>query len=310
MSLSVFYRGTKVKFGLRLTRRRLLSLAGLTALGVVALSKPWQPAVLDVEQARQNISAEQIALAAQEKAVRQLRDETAKKLTAMTIYMGEMQAQMRRLDALGQRLAAVAELDNGEFNFNQPAVNAMGGPEASIVGAPDTDVAALMSAIDNMLAQLSDKQKQLAILESVMMSHNISAESYVAGRPVKSGWMSSQYGVRKDPFNGNPAMHKGLDFASLEENAGVYATGAGVVTWAGERWGYGKLVEVDHGGGLKTRYAHCQELLVKEGDVVTRGQQIAVLGSTGRSTGPHVHYEVLRNNKQIDPYKYVYREAN
>jgi murein DD-endopeptidase MepM/ murein hydrolase activator NlpD len=310
MSLSVFYRGTKVKFGIRLTRRRLLSLAGLTALGVIALSKPWQPAVLDIAQVRQNIGSEQIALAAQEKAVRQLRDETEKKLTAMTIYMGEMQAQMRRLDALGQRLAAVAEVDNGEFNFTQPHVNAMGGPEASIVGAPDADVAALMTSIDNMLAQLSDKQKQLAILESVMMSHNISAESFVAGRPVKSGWMSSQYGVRKDPFSGNPAMHKGLDFASLEENAGVYATGAGVVTWSGERWGYGKLVEIDHGGGLKTRYAHCQELLVKEGDVVTRGQQIAILGSTGRSTGPHVHYEVLRNNKQIDPYKYVYREAN
>ncbi len=310
MSLSVFYRGTKVKFGVRLTRRRLLSLAGLTALGVIAMSKPWQPAVLDVEQARQNIGAEQIALAAQEKAVRQLRDETEKKLTAMTIYMGEMQAQMRRLDALGQRLAAVAEVDNGEFNFSDTSGDAMGGPEASIIDAPATDVAALMSSIDAMLAQLSDKQKQLAILESVMMSHNISAESYVAGRPVKSGWMSSQYGVRKDPFNGNPAMHKGLDFASLEENAGVYATGAGVVTWSGERYGYGKLVEVDHGGGLKTRYAHCQELLVKEGDVVTRGQQIAILGSTGRSTGPHVHYEVLRNNKQIDPYKYVYREAN
>jgi murein DD-endopeptidase MepM/ murein hydrolase activator NlpD len=310
MSLSVFYRGTKVKFGLRFTRRRLVSLVGLTALGVVAASKPWQPAVLDVAQARQHISAEQLALAAQQQVVRELRDDTEKKLTAMTLYMGEMQAQMRRLDALGQRLAAVAELDNGEFDFSQPSANAMGGPEVAITDAPAADVAALMSSIDAMLAQLSDKQKQLAILEAVMMSHTISAESYIAGRPIKSGWMSSQYGVRKDPFNGNPAMHKGLDFASLEENAGVYATGAGVVTWSGERFGYGKLVEVDHGGGLKTRYAHCQELLVKEGDVVTRGQQIAVLGSSGRSTGPHVHYEVLRNNKQIDPYKYVYREAN
>lgn len=311
MSLTVFYRGTKVKFGFELTRRRLLSLAGLAALGVLALSKPWEYSGVDPEAARASISDEQIRLAAQTKAVAQLKDETEKKLAAMTIYLGEMQAQMRRLDALGQRLAAVAELDNGEFEFGEQSASPLvGGPEISITEAPRVDGRDVVDQIDRMLEQLSDKQNQLSLLESVMMSHHISAESFVAGRPIASGWLSSQYGVRKDPFNGTPAMHKGLDFASLEENAGVYATGAGVVTWSGERYGYGKLIEIDHGGGLKTRYAHCKELLVKEGDVVTRGQEIAILGSTGRSTGPHVHYEVLRNNRQIDPYKYVYREAN
>ena len=310
MSLSVFYRGTKVKFSFALSRRRLMSLAGLAAFGVLAVTKPWQAQGLNPEQARAKISAEQVALAAQEQAVLELKRETEKKLTAMTMYLGEMQSQMRRLDALGQRLAAVAEVDNGEFAFQEQGLAAMGGPEASIVDAPKVDGRDVIEQIENMLGELSNRQKQLSLLESVMMSHHISAESYIAGRPIDSGWLSSQYGVRKDPFNGTPAMHKGLDFASLEEGAGVYATGAGVVTWAGDRSGYGKLIEIDHGGGLKTRYGHSKELLVQEGEVVTRGQKIALIGSTGRSTGPHVHYEVLRNNRQINPYKYVYRNAD
>ena len=105
-------------------------------------------------------------------------------------------------------------------------------------------------------------------------------------------------------------MHKGLDFASYDEDVKVIATGAGVVTWAGERWGYGNLVEIDHGGGLKTRYGHNETINVQVGDVVTRGQVIAEMGNTGRSTGPHVHYEVLRNGKQIDPNRFVYRSAD
>src|SRR5690606_5040198 len=167
----------------------------------------------------------------------------------------------------------------------------------------------VMAQIDDMLAQLSNKQNQLSILESVMMNHNIKTDSFIAGRPITSGWMSSQYGIRKDPFNGNPAMHKGLDFASYDEDVQIIATGAGIVTYAGERFGYGLLIEIDHGAGLKTRYGHNKEILVKTGDVVTRGQHIAELGSTGRSTGPHVHYEVLRNGRQIDPYKFVYRSV-
>ena len=311
MSLTVFYRGSKVKFGFELSRRRMLSLAGLAALGAVAMTKPWAPAQLDAQAAQAKITEEKIALAAQQEVVRELKNETEKKLTAMTIYLGEMQSQLRRLDALGQRLASVADLDNGEFAFTETSQgDIMGGPEASILDAPRVDGRDVIEQIESMMGELSDKQNQLALLESVMMSHHISAESYIAGRPIESGWLSSQYGIRKDPFNGRPAMHKGLDFASLTEGAGVFATGAGVVTWAGERSGYGQLIEIDHGGGLKTRYGHSKELLVKEGDVVTRGQKIALIGSTGRSTGPHVHYEVLRNNRQIDPYKFVYRDAN
>lgn len=309
MSLTVFYRGTKVKFGVRLSRRRMLSVAGVVSLLTLALLQPWQSlGGLDADDVRNRISAEQLALAAQSEVVEQIKADTEKKLTAMTLQMGEMRAKLRRLDVLGDRLAEGAGIDMSDFQSDQQMI-AMGGPEASILDAPSIPAADVMTDLERLLVELEDKQNQLTTLESVLMRHHISAESFVSGRPVDGGWLSSHYGVRKDPFDGTPTMHNGIDFANLAEDAGVFATGAGVVTWSGERYGYGKLIEIDHGGGLKTRYGHCAELLVKEGDVVTRGQQIAKLGSTGRSTGPHVHYEVLRNERHIDPSHYVYREA-
>lgn len=310
MSLTVFYKGSKVKFGMRLSRRRLLSIAGLASVTLLALLRPWQGwAGLDADTLRTKISAEQLALAAQSEVVQQIKADTEKKLTAMTLQMGEMRAKLRRLDVMGERLAQSVDLDLEALNADREAAFATGGPEASILDAPGIPAADVMSDLEQLIRELEDKQNQLTTLESVLMRHHISAESYVAGRPVDGGWLSSHYGVRKDPFDGTPTMHNGIDFANLAEDAGVFATGAGVVTWSGERYGYGKLIEIDHGGGLKTRYGHCAELLVKEGDVVTRGQQIAKLGSTGRSTGPHVHYEVLRNERHIDPSHYVYREA-
>jgi murein DD-endopeptidase MepM/ murein hydrolase activator NlpD len=131
---------------------------------------------------------------------------------------------------------------------------------------------------------------------------------YVSGRPIKSGWLSSYYGTRKDPFTGSPAHHKGIDFAG-KQGDDVIATGSGIISWAGDRYGYGQLIEIDHGNGYKTRYGHNDKILVAVGEVVDKGQQIAQMGSSGRSTGPHVHYEILRSGKQINPLKYVYRKT-
>lgn len=308
MSLSVFYRGSKVRFKLNVTRRRLLSIAGLLSIVVLAAWSPWEYQGIKPALAQQKITEEQRQLALQQAAVADIKDKTEKRLGAMTVYLGELRAQVRRLDALGERLAEKANLTNGEFNFNHQVP--LGGPEAEVAELPKVTDSDVMAEIDSLLNHITDKQKQLSLLESVIMNHNISDASYIAGRPISDGWLSSQYGVRKDPFNGTPAMHKGLDFASYADDVKVIATGAGVVTWAGERWGYGQLVEIDHGGGLKTRYGHNENILVAVGDVVTRGQAIAEMGNTGRSTGPHVHYEVLRNGQQIDPNQFVYREIS
>lgn len=308
MSLSVFYRGSKVRFRIRLSRRRFFSFVGIAGFIGLTVWQPWEYRGIDPTLAQTKITQEQEKLVLQSKALQALKDDTQKRLGAMTVYLGELRAQMRRLDALGERLATVAKLDNGEFNFNEALP--IGGPELVVAELPHSSGSDVVSEIESMLSQIADKQKQLSLLESVMMNHQLTSDAYIAGRPISDGWLSSQYGVRTDPFNGTPAMHKGLDFASYNKEVKVIATGAGVVTWAGDRYGYGTLVEIDHGGGLKTRYGHNDSLLVSVGDVVTRGQQIAEMGSSGRSTGPHVHYEVLRNGRQIDPNQFVYRKAD
>ncbi|WP_111976806.1 M23 family metallopeptidase [Algibacillus agarilyticus] len=245
-------------------------------------------------------------LVEQKRQVVDLKKKTQVELTALTLKLGEVQSQMLRVNALGAGVQAHAQLEGDEFNFEY--MPATGGPsnDISLDTFQHSDSFSLLNDIDALIQELNEQERQLGLLESVMRNHDVDQQSYISGRPISKGWLSSYYGMRKDPFSGLPAMHKGIDFAGEEGNK-VVATGAGIVTWAGERYGYGHLVEVEHGDGLRTRYGHNKEILVSLGDVVVKGQQIGVMGSTGRSTGPHVHYEVLRNGKQIDPLKYVYR---
>jgi murein DD-endopeptidase MepM/ murein hydrolase activator NlpD len=224
----------------------------------------------------------------------------------MMLKLADMQSQIQRLDALGSRLVEQANLNPAEFSFNQ--MPSMGGPDDSTpvyIQAQDK----LLTTMAGMLDTIQNKVQELTALESIMLSHHISQESRLEGQPIASGWLSSYYGIRKDPFSGQPAMHKGLDFAG-KEGEPILATGAGIITWSSSRYGYGKLVEIDHGGGLVTRYGHNKKINVKIGDVVTKGQKIAVMGNTGRSTGAHVHYEVIHKGKRQDPLPYVYRKSS
>jgi murein DD-endopeptidase MepM/ murein hydrolase activator NlpD len=232
-----------------------------------------------------------------------LKNET---LTALTIKLAELQSQVLRLNALGERLATDADIPQKEFNFAQlpPA----GGPAGSNEILSVKSLKQLFKEINIFELEIKHEEKQLHMLESLVFGHHIENNRYLSGRPISKGWLSSYYGVRKDPFNGKATMHKGIDFAGKEDEP-IIATGSGIVTWAGKKYGYGELVEINHGDGLKTRYAHNKTISVSVGDVVEKGQSIALMGSTGRSTGPHVHYEILRNNKQINPLKFVYRES-
>jgi murein DD-endopeptidase MepM/ murein hydrolase activator NlpD len=209
-----------------------------------------------------------------------------------------MQANVIRLNALGQRLVKVAKLDAKEFDFKNPP--AYGGP----VEKDSETVIDLDGVIADLDRQLSSREAQLDVLEEVIMNRQLKNESKPRGRPIVKGWTSSYYGKRTDPFTGKPAMHKGMDFAG-KEGSKVIAVASGVVTWAGERYGYGELIEINHGNGYTTRYGHNKELLVEVGDTIEKGQAISLMGSTGRSTGPHVHFEVLKNDRQVNPSKYV-----
>lgn len=236
--------------------------------------------------------------------VSSLINSTEQRMTGMMLKLADMQSQIQRLDALGSRLVKQAKLNPDEFSFEQTP--GMGGP-MDIVPVDIQVQDALLSKMAVMLEKIQNKVQELMALESIMLSHHIERESRLDGKPISSGWLSSYYGIRKDPFSGLPAMHKGLDFAG-KEGERVLATGAGIITWSGSRYGYGNLVEIDHGDGLITRYGHNKEVNVKIGDVVTKGQTIAEMGNTGRSTGAHVHYEVIRNGKHQDPLPYVYRK--
>jgi murein DD-endopeptidase MepM/ murein hydrolase activator NlpD len=228
------------------------------------------------------------------------------KVIALTAKLAELQSQVLRLNALGNRLADDANLPDKEFNFSQPP--ATGGPSSLATPISDKTLDELLIDINLFENKINYEEKQLQMLESVSFGHHIQNSGYLSGRPITKGWLSSYYGIRNDPFSGKPTLHKGVDFAG-KENSPVIATASGVVTWAGKRFGYGQLVEINHGDGLKTRYGHNKDILVSVGDVVNKGQDIARMGSTGRSTGPHVHYEILRNNKQINPIKFVYRKG-
>jgi murein DD-endopeptidase MepM/ murein hydrolase activator NlpD len=212
-----------------------------------------------------------------------------------------MQGQMLRLNALGERLVDQGDLDKEEFDFD--AVPAVGGPgeEVDVQSVPLADFLSMLDTLDN---EMQDREQKLSVLESLLMSRSLHERVMPSGRPIAEGWLSSRYGKRNDPFTGKQDFHKGLDFAG-KKGSEVIVVGDGVVSWAGKRTGYGNLIEINHGNGYTTRYGHNQRHLVEVGEKVKKGQQIALMGSTGRSTGPHVHFEVLQNGKTVNPSKYI-----
>ncbi len=241
------------------------------------------------------MDAQRLALS---EATRSARDN----MDALALRLGKLQAHVIRLDALGQRLTTMAKLDKGEFNFNRPP--AQGGPLTDPAAAKTIDVPDFMKSLEDLSAQLDDRGQQLEVLEDMLMTRNLQSEVVPTGRPITKGWLSSYFGMRTDPFTGRQAFHSGIDFAG-KMGSRVISVAAGVVTFAGWRSGYGNLVEVNHGKGYVTRYGHNSKILVKVGQTVKKGQVISRMGSTGRSTGPHVHFEVLYNGHAVNPLKYI-----
>lgn len=286
----------------------LLAAMGL-ALAVVALFAAYRLGVdsqtVDPEEALPTavISAWQEALDSQRQEIDDYKQNSQHQVDALTLRVGQLQARLLRLDAIGQRVTDVAGIDSAEFDFeNVPPV---GGPEEA-GGSQSFSVVELTSVLETLERQAESREQQLQILDTLFMDQQFQQEQEIAGRPIRSGWLSSNYGYRSDPFTGKRAWHAGVDFAG-KENSDIVAVAAGVVTFAGDRYGYGKLVEVSHGSGVVTRYAHCKEILVGVGAVVEKSQTIAKMGSTGRSTGPHVHFEVLKNGRTVNPAKFVAR---
>ncbi len=223
-------------------------------------------------------------------------------LKAMTARLVEMQARLVRLDALGEHLAESAKLNTEEFDFKKKPP--MGGPLTEELTLLSGDRPSVQLRLQELSAEIEQKEAQLSALDGLLGGQRIEPRNYLANMPVRSGYVTSRYGYRSDPFTGRTTFHGGIDFAG-PEGTHVFAVAPGIVTFAGAKTGYGNLVEISHGDGMSTRYAHASRVAVKVGDLVAKDQLVAYMGSTGRSTGSHLHYEVLRNNVHVDPATYI-----
>ncbi|WP_193073717.1 M23 family metallopeptidase [Pseudomonas sp. FME51] len=230
-----------------------------------------------------------------------IKEESQVQLEHMTQQLSRLQTRLSRLDALGERLTELADLSDGEFDFNTDA--GMGGPELP-THSELYEGADVQTVLDQLSARIDNRTRQLRVLEELMRNRQLDANALLDFTPVQVGHISSSFGRRTDPITGRSAMHAGLDFAAPRGTA-IHALGAGVVTFSGRRGAYGNMIEISHAGGYKTRYAHAQELQAKKGDLVKKGQQIATVGSTGRSTGPHLHLEVYHNDMAINPARFL-----
>ncbi len=290
---------------LRLTSRRVW--AALTCLALLACAAVFYTGFRAAERfgvanPSSQVRAWRAELAEQEALLDMTRRAARQNLDALALRLGQMNAHVVRLDALGERLTQMAGLEDGEFDFT--STPSLGGPEEPIATANLMQVSRIVTALDSLGLQLRDRQQQLNVLEDFLLNRKLREEVHPEGRPVSAGYISSRFGNRTDPFTGRAAFHKGVDFAG-REGAEVVAVASGVVIWSGDRYGYGEMVEVNHGNGYVTRYAHNAENLVVIGDTVKRGQIIAVMGATGRATGPNLHFEVLRNGSVVDPLTYI-----
>ncbi len=218
-------------------------------------------------------------------------------MDALTHRIGMLQAHITRLNALGSKMVAMAKLKPGEFDFEKvPAMGGLGS-ESNQNGFGSDDIS---KVLDRLELALMEKEQQLHYLDEMMLSKNLQDEVKPKGTPVTEGWISSRYGYRTDPFTGRRQFHRGIDFAG-RKGTPIYAAAGGIVVKAEKHPQYGNLVEIDHRNGYVTRYAHTSEMLVKAGDVVKKGQQIAKMGNTGRSTGTHLHFEVIKNGAPTNP---------
>jgi len=231
-----------------------------------------------------------------------VRSQMQGKVDALAARVGTLNAHLIRLDALGRRVTDLAGLDRGEFDFDQPPP--AGGPEGEEFPAGSAQVPDLTAALETLESQLVDRQQQFAVLESLMSTRSLGERVLPGGWPIIGGWITSHFGHRSDPFTGRGAFHAGVDFTA-PKGTKVIATGPGVVSFSGHKTGYGYVVEITHPTGYMTRYGHNSRNLVSEGQTVQKGEPIAIIGSTGRSTGTHVHFEVVRDGNTLNPMKYL-----
>lgn len=273
-------------------RKPGVAAASLLVLGVGA-GLGLNTALTSAGQARELARAE---------AKEQQLQQTQREINAMSARLGELQAQANRLNALGERLARSGELEAGEFDFSKPV------PQGGVGPTRDVDAPELARGIDLLQAQFATSGEQLSVIESLLFNRELERNLLPSRAPVARSYITSGFGGRADPFGAGSQFHRGIDF-NANHGEPVLSVADGVVSFAGSRGGYGLTIEVDHGNGYVTRLAHNSRLSVRVGDLVRTGQEVAKAGSTGRSTGVHVHLELWKDGSVVNPRPFLDGDA-
>ena len=293
-------RGHSRTFELSRKKGYALSFAlSIFCLFSVTLVQHW---IQESEAVNQDVFLDwQAMLERQDDVVNQLQDRTSSQSASVALQLADLRSRLLRLESLGADLVESSKLEESEFDFSVPV--SVGGIAINELEEPSWGQ--LQQDIDNFSQLINRRETELSILNSLLLEKNLIEESKPNGYPVDGGWTSSAYGQRIDPFKGVKAWHAGIDITSVNKESPVKALASGVVIFSGERQGYGKMVEIDHANGYRTRYAHHRKLLVQEGTIIKKGDPLGIMGDTGRSTGPHVHVEVLLNGKNVNPARFL-----
>jgi murein DD-endopeptidase MepM/ murein hydrolase activator NlpD len=245
---------------------------------------------------------QQLVLSAKEAEDERARAFVQQNLNAMAVKLGEMQAQLTRLDALGERLSSLAGLRSQEFRFSEAP--GLGGAAPTLMPPQNLSLAEFGDKLSTLARSVETRNDMMAVLEAQLFEQAVKKKMIPTMMPVKAPYNASGFGRRVDPFTGQWAMHDGIDFLA-DLGSPIVAAAAGVIVFSGLHPQYGYMIDIDHGNDLVTRYAHASRLFVKEGDVVQRGHKIGEVGSTGRSTGPHLHFEVRYRGAPQNPAKFL-----
>jgi murein DD-endopeptidase MepM/ murein hydrolase activator NlpD len=246
---------------------------------------------------------QQLVAAAQEAESERERVFVQQNLNSMAMKLGEMQAQLTRLDALGERLSALAGFQPKDFKVAVEAPG-LGGASPTLLPPQNLSLGDFSEKLLSLARQVESRNDMLGVLEAQLFEQAVKKKMIPTMMPVKASYNPSGFGRRIDPFNGQWAMHEGIDFIA-DYGSQIVAAASGVVVFAGFHPQYGYMIDVDHGNDLVTRYAHTSKIMVREGDLVQRGRKIAEVGSTGRSTGPHLHFEVRFRGSAQNPAKFL-----
>jgi murein DD-endopeptidase MepM/ murein hydrolase activator NlpD len=257
-----------------------------------AIQHPWLQAIVLADQRQEALKTQELVHG---------------HLNAMALRLGELQARMMRLDGLGARLAKTAGLSPQELpaSLETGEPPGRGGALSTMLPSRPLTVEEFSGMLAKLGRDVEERSDQLGVLEALLVNDSANRKFMPTLLPILDGWFSSNFGYRIDPFTGMQSFHEGIDFPA-ESGTPVVAAASGKVIEADYQPQYGKIVTIDHGNGLVSRYAHASEVYVSEGDLVVRGQRVASVGSTGRSTGPHLHFEVRLNGVPQNPARFLH----